>query len=191
MAIHTWKSKSSDLFVTLLLLLLFALVAHVFISSGISTRRYHHHYISGRHIEPFSERLTNPLNICISVMGSLLAFSPIYIFKRKVPKSITLDDDQDLLIVQKRTRKKSQTIALRGAGYLYYSVSGFSVLEIYHDFETNRGTFRKRYLTVLVPKFGMSITDKHLKQLVSLLQQNGLTEEPNVKKRTWNELIYE
>ncbi len=163
---------------------------HLLISSGIGARRHHNSYRTN-HTESFAKRLSDPANIGITIIGSLLLFSPLYVFKRKVPQQITFNGEEQTLMIQKRNKRKPQTIGLEGAGFHYYRLFLFSVLEIYHDFETRNGTLRKRYLTILIPMFGMSISDRDLQTLVSLLKQSGVQPELNVKKRTWTELVWE
>lgn len=189
MPIHQWKSKRTDFLVTIVLLFVFMCLFHLIISSGLGRRS--HHYRDPDNRQTFVQRLTDPADIGMSIIGTLLVFSPLYVFRRKVPKSIALDTDQRLLTVQKRTKKKPQTIALEASGYHYYSLIGFSVFEIYNDFHTRNGSVRKRYLTVLIPKVGMSMTDKDLKKLVGLLKEEGVPKEEGAKKRTWKELVWE
>jgi len=189
MAIHQWKSKRTDFLVTIVLLFIFMCLFHLMIASGLG--RPSHHYRDRDNHEPFEQRLTDPLHVGMSIIGTLLVFSPLYVFRRKVPKSIFLDTDQRLLTIQKRTKKKPQIITLEASGYHYYSLIGFSVFEIYNDFHTRNGSVRKRYLTVLIPKVGMSITDRDLRKLVQLLKEEGVPQEKGAKKRTWQELVWE
>jgi hypothetical protein len=186
MPLYQWRSKRTDFLFTLVLLLAFMCCFHLVSNAGVKKRRYR-----PDNTESYAQRLQDPMNIGMSIAAGLLIFSPLYVFRRKVPRLLTLDTDRKRLVVRKRTQKKDQAIALQGAGYHYYTFFFFSVFEIYHNFETSRGSHRKRYLTVLIPKAGMSIRDKDLRELISLLREAGVEMETGAKKRTWKELVWE
>jgi hypothetical protein len=184
--LYQWKSKRTDFLFTVVLLLAFMCCFHLVSNAGLRKRPFRSH-----NTESYGQRLKDPMNIGMSIAAGLLVFSPLYVFRRKVPRVLTLDTDRKRLVVHKRTRKKEQVIALQNAGYYYYTLFFFSVFEIYHDFETSRASHRKRYLTVLIPKAGMAIRDKDLRELISLLREAGVETETGAKKRTWKELVWE
>lgn len=180
-----WKSKRSDVLIVVAIFILTAIGIHILMSLN-----------GGRHdrtdsFDKFLKHLSNPGRFSMSIIISLIAYSPIYAFRFKVPRKIRIDLQKGLLIIQRRYMKKEQLIALQGIGYVYYQRSVFAILEIYHTFETPRGTFRKRFRTIMVPFWGMSINRSDLKEIISHLKEQGAMEEPEIQKRSLQDLIQE
>lgn len=179
-----WKSKRSDVIVVLVIFLLTVVLFHVFISLSGSR---HDRTDS---VAKFLEHLASPGMFCFAVLGASIAYSPLVAFRFKVPKRITIDLEQGLLIIQRRKKKKEQLIALDGIGYVHYDRGIFSVLEIYHTFETSRrGSFRKRFRTIMVPFWGMALNRRDLKEIVKRLKEHGGTEERLIQKRSFEDLM--
>lgn len=178
-----WKSKRSDVLVVIGLFILTVLGFHVFLSL---TGSRHDRTDS---FAKFLEHLTDPFIFFMALFGAILAYSPMYAFRFRVPKRITLDFKEGLLKILRRYKSKEQLIALDGIGYAYYQRSFFSVLEIYHSFETPRGVYRRRFRTIVVPFWGMSITRKDILEIIGYLKQHGASEEPNVQQRSFRDLM--
>jgi hypothetical protein len=178
-----WKSKRSDILIVIALFILITIGFHILLSLRGSR---HDHTDS---IDKFLKHLSDPFLFFLALFGALIAYSPMYAFRFKVPKAIKLDFTEGLLKIQRRYRKKEQLIALEGIGYAYFQQSVFSVLEIYHTFETNRGSYRRRFRTIIVPFWGMAINRKDLREIVGHLKEHGAIEEPNVQRRSLQELM--
>jgi hypothetical protein len=178
-----WKSKRSDI----LIVIAFFILTIIALDLLLAFRGSRHNRTDS--IDKFLEHLANPGLFFMALFGAIVGYSPVYAFRFKVPKKITLDFQEGLLKIQRRYMKKEQLIALKGIGYGYYQQSIFSVLEIYHTLETPRGTYRKRFRTILVPFWGMAINRKDLKEIIGYLKENGAIEEPNIQKRSFRELL--
>lgn len=178
-----WKSKRSDVFIVIGLFILTILGFHVL----FALRGSRHDRTDS--IVKFLEHLTDPFIFFMAFVAAILAYSPMYAFRFKVPEKITLDFQEGLLKVLRRYKTKEQLIALDGIGYAYYQRSFFSVLEIYHNFETPRRVYRKRFRTIVVPFWGMSITRKDILEIIGYLKEHGAEEEPNVQQRSFRELM--
>lgn len=178
-----WKSKRSDILIVIVFFALTIMAFHIL----ISLRGSRHDRTDS--IDKFVEHLSDPFTFLMALFAAILAYSPVYAFRFKVPKKITLDFQEGLLKIQRRHKKKEQLIALEGIGYAYYQKSAFSILEIYHTFETPRGTYRKRFRTIMVPFWGMSINRNDLKEIITHLKEHGAEEEPNVQQRSFQELV--
>ncbi len=179
-----WKSKRSDVLV--LVGLYFLIIAGLLVLFALRGSRYDRTDSAGK----FLQHLASPSYILMAFIFGGLAYSPLFAFRHKVPKKIILDQEQGVLIIQRRHLKKEQLIALDGIGYVYYERGIFVVLEIYHSFETSRrGFIRKRFRTIAVPFWGMAINRRDLKQIVQRLKEHGGIEEQRTEKRSLYDLM--
>lgn len=180
-----WKGKKSDKWVMLGIVVLAIVIFHI-ISSFPSARRRH------RYHETWTENVQSPMHLLMVAAIVLVFSSPVWGFRRRVPKMILLDKKSKQITIGSRRKKKTITVDLDNISYNLVHDSFYTVLEFYYHFETPRGVqITKLLRTVLVPNTGMGIDRSALREIVRELEQMNVPLQPNTAKRTFWEYLGE
>lgn len=149
----TYSAKRTDILYFFLLGIIVSFGFHAYIS-----------LIGRRNTHSYAERMETFLSpgwYLFSLVFSLIIFSPVWNFRRKYPKELTIDFDNGKLSVRKRN--KSKLIVLDKDNLSYFVSHGrlYSRLEIYYEFLSSRGIpVKKRvvYLTAPLALFSFNTT---------------------------------
>jgi hypothetical protein len=180
-----WKGKKSDKWVMLGIVVLTIVVFHMVLSFPSARRRH-------RYNETWTENVQSPMYMFFSVVIILIFGSPVWAFRRRVPKRINLNKESRQITVVSRRKKKTITVDLEAISYNLVEDSLYTVLEFYYHFETARGVqITKLLRTVLVPNVGMGIDRKALREIVRELDQLNVPCQPNTTIRTFWEYLGE
>jgi hypothetical protein len=175
------KSKKSD-FVVLLIILVSAILMLYMIST------FHlKGLIYGESHLKYTQRVEHLL-FCTVI--TLIVFSPIWIYRRKVPKEIHLDAENKTLHIVSKRKNKSLTLPLERISYHYETQALFCNLEIYLTVESSQGhTIKPLTRTIIVPAYGMAINADSLRKMVNCLQENGVEVNRDAKPRSFWDII--
>ena len=175
------KSKKSDFFV--LLIILVSAILMLYVISSFHSRVVIH----GRSYLKNIHRLEHLL-FCTVI--TLIVFSPIWIYRRKVPKEIWLDRDSKTLHIVSKRKNKSLTLPLERISYHYETQALFCNLEIFLTVESSLGqTIKPLTRTIIVPAYGMAINTDSLRKLVNCLKENGVEVNRDAKPRSFWDII--
>lgn len=138
--------------------------------------------------ESFIQNLQSPNHFLFCAIIVLIVFSPIWVYRRKVPKEIRLENGE-LHILSKR-QKKSLVLPIERISYFHETHLLYCTLEVYLTVETSRGHIIKPLTkTIIVPSFGMVINAETLRKLVKCLKENGVEVNANAKPRSFWDII--
>ena len=175
--VKEWKGRKSDIFVAYGIYLLFVLFVHVATSIKHSLK----------HDEDLVDNILSIWRFLgVSFLLSLF-MSPLWIYLRKVPKSISIDFDTRKLSITRKRRKKSATLDLDQIRYAYHAASLFSVIEIHASFTSSRGHKLEKILsTIMVPNKGMSWNQQVLKEIAGTLDELNVPVSESKPKKFWD-----
>lgn len=147
--------------------------------------------IPGRHRLPnetFVHNLQSPTHFLFCAIIVLIIYSPIWVYRRKVPKEIHLENG--VLHILSKRHKKSLTLPIERISYFYETHLLYCTLDIYLTVETSRGhTIKPLTRTIIVPSFGMVINAATLGKLVTCLKDNGVEINTSAKPRSFWDII--
>jgi len=177
------KSKKSDFLVlVIVLVLVLAILAFHLITSFPGRHRLRN--------ESFISNLQSPGHFLFCAAIVLIVFSPIWIYRRKVPKEIHLDAENKTLHIVSKRKNKSLTLPLDRISYHYEAHALYCNLEIYLTVESRRGHMIKPLTrTIIVPAYGMAINADSLRKLVNCLKENGVEVNRDAKPRSFWDII--
>ena len=182
--VKEWKGSKKDIFVTYGIYLLFVTLVHIYICSSAQ----HAHRVNKQMFEDLFN-IWHFLGVLFLV--SLFMLSPVWIYIRKVPKSISIDTSNLKLTIKRRVRMKSPIFDLNSISYAYYTTSMFSVIEIYGPFTSSRGQIlEKRLSTIVVHNKGMSWNQKVFEEIVETLDELKVPSRSSNPRNFW-EYIYD
>lgn len=175
------QSKKSDFFLHLIIVVLAILMLYV-ISSSNSRGLFH-----GKSYFKNIHRLEHLL-FCTVII--LIVFSPIWVYRRKVPKEIWLDSENKTLHIVSKRKNKSLTLPVDQISYHYETQALFCNLEIYPTVELSLGhTIKPMTRTIIAPAYGMVVNAETLRKLVICLKENGVEVNANAKPRSFWDII--
>ncbi len=185
----TWKGKGSDFPIAMLYFIGFVLFVHVASSLNIG-RRHRYHYSA--HEENVMDNLLSFPHFLLILAVMSIFISPVWIYFRKAPKSLTIDVPSNKLLIQKRTRKKSFNFNLDAISYFQHTFPFYSILEIYAEFEGSRGQIiNKRVYTLVVPNWGLSWNKKVIDDIEKSLREVQVPVNRSFKLKNFWEYLYD
>lgn len=171
MQTQTWKGKRTDLVLVLLYFMLYGFLVHL-ITTFRHAVKYH---------EDFSHAVGNPLNILLTCCLVFFFMSPVWVYFRKVPKSLMLDPENHRLEIKKR--RKTYGYNTNKIRYYERNTPFFFILEIHATFPSSKGgEFERLANTIIVPNWGLSWNRKKMIAIVDALKAAQI---PEIKTRTY------
>jgi hypothetical protein len=144
MTLKTYAARRSDILGFILLAIIASIGFHAFIS--FSGRR------NGRSEEERIADFLSPGWYLFSLMLSLIFFSPVWNFRRKYPKELSIDTENGKLTVRKRNKRKPLVLDKDNLSYFVSHAPLYSRLEIYYEFLSSRGIpVKKRVVDLTAP----------------------------------------
>lgn len=163
--ILTWKGRKTDLLLVLIYFSMYSMGIHFVNSLNQS--------LKGR--VDFSEALRNPGNILLSLVIVFFFMSPVWIYYKKVPRTIRIDLPNRRLSIEKR--RKTLRYDMDRIRFYQRNYPFFQILEIHATFESSRrGSFEKMACSIVVPKWGLSWNKRKLEEVGRALHKEGVEE---------------
>lgn len=166
--IHTWKSKPSDLLLTIVYFVLYGVVIHCLTSVKQAIKYDRDIYTE----------LKNPGYLLFSVIIVFFFMSPVWVYFRKVPKQMKLDLNTRKLEIRKRNR----TLRYNMDKIRFYkrNMRFFTILEIHATFQlSNNKSVEKMATSVVVPNRGLSWNKKKMEEIAEVFRSNDIEEIAN------------
>lgn len=161
----TWKGKSSDVYLVVLYFSLYTLVIHILVAIRHSLR----------YNEDILRSIQDPFNFLFT-FGLLFFFmSPVWIYFRKVPKSLTISSIERRLEIKKKNRILNYN--MDKIRFYKRKTTFFYILEIHATFESSRrAPFEKLATSIIVPNWGLSWNRTKMEEIIEELKEMKVPE---------------
>lgn len=175
----TWKGKKTDHLLSLLYLILYCLGVHVIIAFKQAVNQQ----------TEFSLALRSPGNFFLTLIIVFIFMSPVWVYYRKVPKSLSIESDNRKLIVHKR--RKTLRYDMDRIRFYKRLYPFFYILEIHATFQSSRReSFEKMACSIIVPNWGLSWNKRKMEEIVGTLKEQNIEEIKSRPYVPFSEYIY-